>query len=221
MKDHEQKIGKLVAWIRKTVPKGRGLLIPISGGSDSALCFWLCAQALPKQTLAVFAGEKIRAEKWFRKVGKIRKIPSPPTGENREVLRWAKFLELNLKEKRVLVGTRNRTEDALGTYSLASRVAAYLPIAGIWKSEVIELCEYIGVPEEVIASSRRADPECGRPKELAEIPIAHIDTFLKVKEGIAPRKKLSILSRGEIAYLEKLYARNRFKGELPVKGAMI
>ncbi len=219
--DSKKKIDKLVAWIRKTAPKKYGLLVPISGGSDSALCFWLCAQALPKQTLAVFAGKEIRAERWFKKVGKIKKIASPPASENREVMRWAKFLELNLKEKRVLVGTRNRTEDALGTYSLASRVAAFFPIAGIWKSDVIELCEYIGVPEEVIGSSRRADPECGRPKELAEIPVALIDIFLKVGERKLSRKALAALSSGQLRYLERLYTQNSFKKTLPTKGIAI
>ena len=224
----EQKIDKLIHWIRKTTPKEHGLLVPISGGSDSALMFWLCNKALPKKTLGVFArsaaasdgraGKHIRAEEWFASVGKIKKIKPPEASENIEVMRWAKFLEMNLKEKRVLVGTRNRTEDSLGTYSLASRAAAFFPIVGLWKSEVVELCEYIGVPEEVILSSRRADPVCGRPQKLADIPIALLDAFLQVKTGELKKTALRPLTRTQLSYLERLYAQNEFKKTLPVKG---
>lgn len=214
----KQKINILVSWIKKNAPKRHGLLVPVSGGSDSALVFWLCNKALPNRTLGVFAGKHIRAEEWFASVGKIKKITSPPNNKNVEVVRWAKFLELNLKEKRVLVGTRNRTEDSLGTYSLASRVAAFLPIAGLWKSEVVALCEHIGVPEEMILSSRRADPACGRPQKLADIPIALLDAFLQSKTDKSKKNALHGLSRAQISYLEKLYAQNAFKKTLPVKG---
>ena len=213
-----KKISTLLDWIRKTTPKKHGLLVPISGGSDSALAFWLCNKALPKKTLGVFAGKHIRAEEWFASVGKVKKITSPKNNGNIEVMRWAKFMELNLKEKRVLVGTRNRTEDSLGTYSLASRVAAFLPIAGLWKSEVVRLCEYVGVPEEIILSSRRADPVCGRPQKLADIPIALLDAFLQAKIGERKKTALRSLTRAQISYLEKLYAQNAFKKTLPAKG---
>lgn len=216
----KQKINILVAWIKKNTPKQHGLLVPISGGSDSALVFWLCNKALPKKTLGVFAGKHIRAEEWFASVGKIKKITPPRNNENVEVMRWAKFLELNLKEKRVLVGTRNRTEDSLGTYSLASRAAAFFPIVGLWKSEAIELCEYIGVPEEIILSSRRADPVCGRPQKLADIPIALLDVFLQTKTGRIKKFALSALSRVQLSYLERLYVQNAFKKTLPAKGPM-
>lgn len=220
MINSKQKLNKLVAWIRKTAPKKHGLLVPISGGSDSALCFWLCTQARP-DTLAVFAGDNLRAEKWFKKVGNVKKIEPPKKNENPEIARWAKFLELNLKEKRVLVGTRNRTEDVLGTYSLASRVAAYFPIVGLWKSEVLELCEYTGVPDEITASSRRADPACGRPEKLVDIPLALIDAFLKVQEGELSQKTLNVLSTAQLSYLEMLFAQNEFKKSLPTKGPFV
>ena len=40
---------------------------------------------------------------------------------------------------------------------------------------------HIGVPEEVRASSRRADPECGRPVEMAAVPLVR-----GLGEGLGP-----------------------------------
>ena len=42
------------------------------------------------------------------------------------------------------------------------------------------LCKAAGVPNEVIASSRRADPKCGRPRTMAAIPFERVDRFLEV-----------------------------------------
>ena len=63
-----------------------------------------------------------------------------------------------------------------------------------------------------IAACRRADPDCGRPIEMAEIPLEGIDAFLV---GKAVEAGLSV---AQIAYLQAVVARNRFKRELPVHG---
>ena len=45
----DARLQVIIDWIRERtdVEAGRGALVPVSGGSDSALGFWLCAQALP------------------------------------------------------------------------------------------------------------------------------------------------------------------------------
>lgn len=207
----------LVESIRKTASGAAGLLVPVSGGSDSALCFWLCAQAFPEKTLAVHAGTGLRARDWFEKTGRIEFTP-PPGGDEREEMRWARFLSMALKRRAWLVGSRNRTEDLLGTYSLASRIATFLPMVGVWKSDVQRLCAEIGVPAEIIESSRRADPDCGRPAELAEIPFESIETFLRVRGGEAPAGALAGMGGAQVAYLDAVFSRNAFKKGLPLRG---
>jgi lincosamide nucleotidyltransferase A/C/D/E len=101
---------------------------------------------------------------------------------------------------------------------LASRVATYLPLAGLWKSEVMELAAVVGVPVEVLASSRRADPECGRPQEMADIPFETVDGFLQVRVGEWPESDLAGLPAAAIAYLDSVYRRNGFKAGLPLRG---
>jgi NH3-dependent NAD+ synthetase len=217
----DRRLTQLTTWIRRTtdVPGCPGLLVPVSGGSDSALCFWLCARALPPgRAVAAFAGSGLRCRDWFEGLGPVWCLPGPPPDAHPEAARWAAILALALGGGGWLVGSRNRTEDLLGTYSLASRVATYLPLAGLWKSEVMGLAAAVGVPAEVLASSRRPDPECGRPQEMAEIPFEAVDVFLRVRIGERPESDLAGLPAGALAYLDSVYHRNRFKAGLPLRG---
>jgi NH3-dependent NAD+ synthetase len=221
MRATDLRLTQLIAWIRRTtdVPGCPGLLVPVSGGSDSALCFWLCAQALPPgRAVAVFAGTGLRCRDWFEDLGPVHSLPGPPPDAHPEAARWAAVLALALGGAGWLVGSRNRTEDLLGTYSLASRVATYLPLAGLWKSEVMRLAAAVGVPAEILASSHRADPECGRPQEMADISFEAVDVFLRVRVGERPESNLAELPAGAVAYLDAVYQRNRFKAALPLRG---
>jgi NH3-dependent NAD+ synthetase len=220
MSTTDRRLTRLIPWIQETTeePGFRCLLVPVSGGSDSALCFWLCAQARPGQAVAAFAGSELRCRDWFEALGPVRFLPGPPPDAHPEAARWAAILAFTLGARGWLVGSRTRTEEVLGTYSLASRVAAYLPLAGIWKSEVMELAAAVGVPAEILASSRRADPECGRPQEIADLPFEEVDLFLRVRVGERPEADLTGLPAGTVAYLDSIYRQNRFKAELPILG---
>ncbi len=210
-------VDEICQWIEENAPEKHDLLVPVSGGTDSALVLWLCQKAVPGRVTGVYVGGAVREEAWFTAIAPIRKIAIDYDGRNPEVLRWAHFLELSLAIDSVLVGTRNRTEDTLGTFSLASRVATFLPIVGLWKSEVMGMCERIGVPAAVLESSRQADPECGRPQKLAALSFKQIDTFLQQKVTGRSGSRLA-LNDDELAYLESLYIQNLFKQTLPVRG---
>jgi NH3-dependent NAD+ synthetase len=220
MASPDARIGVLIDWIRSTSGwnDGRGALIPVSGGSDSALCFWLCVQALPpRRAIAVYAGQDLRCGAWFQALGTVHVVP-PPAGDDVEMQRWMLMLARARAERCWLVGSRNRTEDVLGTYSLASRLATYLPLAGLWKSEVMALAALVGVPAEILQSSQRADPLCGRPQELADIPFHAVDRFLQVRIGERPAADLDGLTEAQGEYLEGIYRRFRFKAALPLRG---
>ena len=212
----QQILIQLAEWIRATAGE-RGLLVPVSGGTDSALCFWLCQQALPAKAVAVHFGETLRGHAWFESLGPIETIPLPPEQEEKELTRWALLLSLSTRRRVWLVGSRNRTEDVFSTFSLASRVATYYPIVSLWKSEVLDLCGLIGVPEEIIASSHQADPLCGRTELMAEIGVERIDRFLKVKEGELPADELTILPADHLRYLDETYQRGQYKRNLPIR----
>jgi NH3-dependent NAD+ synthetase len=214
-----QRLDYLIGRIRMLDLPSGGMLVPISGGSDSAFCFWLCNEALPGKVLGIFVGRpfSLRQGDWFGQIGRIVENEVSSYDINDEITRWAMFQNVTMRGKLALIGTRNKTEDVLGTYSLASRVATILPIVSFWKSEILDLCRQVGVPDEIVSSSLRADPACGRPQELAEIPIEDIDLFLKVKVADLPQSELFKLGSQKIEYLEKIYEYNSFKKDLPVR----
>ncbi|OYV26946.1 MAG: hypothetical protein B7W98_02845, partial [Parcubacteria group bacterium 20-58-5] len=176
------------------------------------------------KVLGIFVGapENLRCREWFEAIGPVsyRSIQSG----NAEIQRWAAFLELSNQSEAWLIGSRNRTEEYTGLYSLASRVATFLPLAKVWKSQVMTLCNLIGVPDAITASSRHADPDCGRPQEMAEIPLEKFDAYLQRHNGECTESVLAAyktLSEGPITYLERVVAQNRFKQLLPNKGPAI
>ncbi len=224
--DQHRRIVGLINWISHTSFEANELLVPVSGGSDSALNFWFCCQTFGKKigigggkVVGVHAGKNLRAREWFESVGPIKYVETPGEYAEREEMRWARFLAMSLERRSWLVGSRNRTEDMLGTYSLASRLATYLPLVNVWKTEVMELCRLIGVPTEILESSSRADPDCGRPPELAEISPGKIELFLGFTVGEIKQEVLNdLLSAKEISYLASLIKRNSFKRILPIRG---
>jgi len=215
---NQEMIDALVAWIRKVTPPDVQVLIPVSGGSDSALCFSLYNQAIPGRVEGVFIGTALRAKAWFEQQGTMYYSDLQTNGPSPEVERWAHFLTLGIQQNRALVGSRNRTEDTLGTFSHASKVCSFLPLANLWKSQVMELCDFVGVPGEIIASSRRADPACGRPKRMADIPFEVVDAFLCSKLGLPCPVLAPTGSADQLHYLEQVYAGQSYKKHLPFKG---
>jgi NH3-dependent NAD+ synthetase len=86
------------------------------------------------------------------------------------------------EETKWIVGTRNATEQALGAYSNVSGAVSVQPIIHLWKSEVLELCEYLKVPSVAISKSRLADCACHRFQFAAE-HIEEIDWALMARRG--------------------------------------
>jgi NH3-dependent NAD+ synthetase len=183
----------------------------------------LCTMAYPEKTAGIHVGEKslLRCSDYLDSVGKVMYYSEPPHIGTVDIGRWTHSLDVAQHNEGWLVGSRNRTETFTGFYSNASNLATFLPLAGVWKSEVMELCKLLSVPDEIINSSRKADPNCGRPQELAEIPLETLDTYIKVTQGFLPQETLTGLSPQELEYLEKLLKVNSFKSTLPILGPSI
>ncbi len=81
------------------------------------------------------------------------------------------------------VGTRNATEEALGTYSMISKSVSMLPLVDIYKSEVLDICRFLDVPQIAIDKSGEVDCECGRFQVQANY-IRELDLFIMHKKGL-------------------------------------
>ena len=81
-----------------------------------------------------------------------------------------------------LVGTHNATERELMTYSNISSAVSMQPLVHLWKSEVLLICRWLGVPEAAIERSRQADCDCGR-FDTAAANIEMVDALLMERRG--------------------------------------
>lgn len=80
------------------------------------------------------------------------------------------------------VGARNATEDHLGTYSQASKAVSMLPVVDLYKSEILEVCKYLGVPQIALDKSREPDCDCGRFDVAADY-LREVDLYLMWQKG--------------------------------------
>jgi hypothetical protein len=93
------------------------------------------------------------------------------------------------------------------------------PIKLLWKSEVLEVCRFLGVPDIAISQSRQVDCDCGR-FDLAADHIEEIDMILKSRLGIISSGKLTesieptLLSKLNEFVSEQMVT-GSFKGEIP------
>lgn len=81
-----------------------------------------------------------------------------------------------------VVGTRNATEQALGTYSNISGAVSLQPLINLYKSDILKICAGLGVPQLAIDKSRQVDCDCGR-YDLAADHIDEVDMLIKLRAG--------------------------------------
>ncbi len=148
--------------------------------------------------------------------------------------RWAKLFAMSLAgvdktemldgtQNYWVVGTRNATEEALGTYSNLSMAASLQPIIRLWKSDVLRLCRLLNVPEVAVSQSRQVDCDCGR-FDLAADHIEEVDVLLRKKLGVslAADRTFDIpikLEQRLNAFIEEQTAASEFKRQIPYKPA--
>lgn len=119
-----------------------------------------------------------------------------PLGGNQDPQRWADLqlralydinicpnMEIRLESHEEgrnywVAGTINATEHALGKHSIGANAVSLQPIRSLWKSDVMEACVAIGVPEIIVDNAYLPDCMCGRD-EIAAKHIAIIDEILR------------------------------------------
>jgi hypothetical protein len=78
------------------------------------------------------------------------------------------------------VGTRNATEQAIGAYTIITGAVSLFPIIDILKSNVIDICEYLKVPQIAIDKSKEIDCDCGR-FEIQAYHMLELDEYILKK----------------------------------------
>lgn len=123
------------------------------------------------------------------------------------------------EEQYWVVGTRNLTEDTLLNYSNASTVVSLQPLIHLWKSEILQISDYLKIPKIAIQKSCETDCICGRMRLPAQ-HIREVDMLLMVlcgeltenyvKEHI-PGDLYSLLSK----FINVQISKGNFKKSIP------
>lgn len=197
---------QIAQWVAQITEEADGIVVPLSG-TDSVLTFLACAEAfrlqggrLQDEIIGIHYGanypwantlnaiDLVRDQATIEIVNlKTEDAPRPgdPTWLHPERHRWGAAQTLALEKGESgfwIAGTRNRTEEELGTFSIASKVAIFQPIIGLWKSEVLQLCSHLALPEGLLHASRCGDMQCGRPPVWAE-NIELVDKLIMIELG--------------------------------------
>lgn len=134
-----------------------------------------------------------------------------PHGGNEDQFRWAHMHHSAVDFGYWVASSVTATEKALGTYSIMAKSASIEPIGSLYKTEVLQVCEYYGVPAPAIQRSRLPDCLCGR-EEFAAENIELIDEVLKnnLSQDYSPA-----LIRNAMDYIRDNKTRNGFKARTP------
>lgn len=201
MSKFEAVKGRLRTKVRISATPISGFMVGLSG-TDSILTYILLGQLGQEMGFVVNGVHYVDdknvpdtfnkyAESWLsaQMLGTITNVELP-TG-NHDQYRWADlhYRAVNRVEtdgylidpsanRYWVASTVNATEKALGTYSILAKSASIEPIVSFYKSEVLEACKELGVPDQIIHASQIPDCLCGRDEFAAE-NIRLIDDVLR------------------------------------------
>jgi len=136
-------------------------------------------------------------------------------------MRMATLFDISARESALVLGTSNKSELMLGYGTLYGDLASALnPIGDLYKSEVFELAEYLGVTQSIINKPPSADLWDGQSDEAdlgytyAQLDAAmklYVDARLSREEVIAQGVDTKMLDM----IIQRIF-RNHFKRKMPV-----
>ena len=136
-------------------------------------------------------------------------------------MRMSVLYDISARENALVLGTSNKSELMLGYGTLHGDLASAInPIGDLYKSEVYELAEYLGVSKEIISKPPSADLFEGQSDEVdLGYTYSEIDQALKLYVDKRATKAEVIAQGIKPALIEMLIKRiyqNQFKRRPPV-----
>lgn len=136
-------------------------------------------------------------------------------------LRMSTLFDISAKHKALVLGTSNKSELMLGYGTLYGDLASALnPIGDLYKSEIYELAEYLGVCKSIIQKAPSADLWVGQSDE-ADLGYSYAELDKALKYYVEDRlSKEELVQKGcnkEMVdmIIERIF-RNQFKRKMPL-----
>jgi len=136
-------------------------------------------------------------------------------------MRMSTLFDISARENALVLGTSNKSELMLGYGTLYGDLASAInPIGDLYKSEVFELAEYLGVSKSIIKKPPSADLWDGQSDEAdLGYTYAQLDKAMKLYvEERLPREEIIAKNIDEKMLdmiIQKIF-RNHFKRKMPV-----
>ncbi len=214
-----------------------GVVVGLSGGVDSSTVAFLCVRALGKERVlglvmpevgitaeedirdAIDIAERLGIEYKTVEINEIVNLFKEKLGEG------GKLAEANLKPRirmiinyyhanrmnRLVAGTGNKSELMIGYFTkYGDGGVDFLPIGDLYKTEVLELARYLGVPEKIIRKKPTAGLWIGQTDE-DEIGMSYTELD-KILEAIEKGEKRNDEKFERVRYLIRI---SKHKREMP------
>jgi NAD+ synthetase len=237
----------LVEFLRDEVRRRRGfsgVVVALSGGVDSALTTYLCAEALgPHNVTAVrmpyrtSSAESLEHAQLVIDALGVQSVTVDisdavdgysridPTIDGRRKgnvmarMRMIVLFDVSQKLGVIPIGTGNKTERLFGYYTWhADDSPPVNPLGDLFKSQVWQLARHVGVPEVIVAKPASADLIVGQTDE-ADFGIAYpqADRILHfLLHGYAPERITALgFSPAEVALVKRRLDSTHWKRHLP------
>ncbi len=134
--------------------------------------------------------------------------------------RMTVLYDISARERALVIGTSNRSEILLGYGTVYGDLAcAVNPVGGLYKTQMRQLAEALGIPETIRLKKPSADLEIGQTDE-GDFGFTYAEAdkllYLKIDRQLSDRElEDKGFDSGFIASINERIEKNRFKSRMP------